>query len=95
MNGQGNGVTALVQQAEEREIATYFERARRIEINRAEAIDCLDKMARSKVWWLRSHGPKRPATDVEVQERHLAVLVHVLDTLKRKQGEGNAPDRVG
>lgn len=93
MSRNPTGVTALAYEMEEREISSYFDRARRVEVNRNEAIDSLEKMARSKVWWLRTHGEKRPANDVAVQERHLAVLVQTADTLKRKRDGADAAER--
>ncbi|MCA1490116.1 hypothetical protein I6F11_04180 [Ensifer sp. NBAIM29] len=87
-------VTDLAHQAEEREIASYLERARHTAVDRNLAIEHLNKMARSKVWWLRQHGPKRPKNDVAVQETHLAVLVQVMDFLKGKGGL-DAADPVG
>ena len=77
-------VNDLVYQHEEREMAAHFERARHIQVERDDAIDSLNKMARSKVYWLRQHGGSRPKNDVAVQEQHLAVLVQMLDYLKGK-----------
>ncbi|MBD9539948.1 hypothetical protein IB276_10845 [Ensifer sp. ENS04] len=80
-------VNDLVHQHEEREFAAYFDRARHIEVSREAAIDSLNRMARSKVYWLRQHGGSRPKSDVAVQEHHLAVLVQMMDFFKGKANE--------
>ncbi|WP_331373798.1 hypothetical protein [Sinorhizobium chiapasense] len=90
--GRATTVTALAQEAEERAVKHLFDRARHIDVDRKQAIESLESMARSKVWWLQTHGPRRPAHDVAKQEHHLAVLVQTLDVLKDKERGTNAAD---
>jgi|GEM_PF-3074687 len=92
-NGRATtSVTALAQHAEEGAVKEHFRRARHIEVGREQAIESLESMARSKVWWLETHGLKRPKHDVAKQEHHLAVLVQTLDVLKNKERGANAAD---
>ncbi|YP_010115354.1 hypothetical protein PBC5_gp37 [Sinorhizobium phage PBC5] len=89
-------VNDLAFQNEERQIASYFERARHIVVDTPAAVESLNKMARSKVWWIRQNRDKRSKHDVATQESYLAVLVQLHDYLKLKgKGGLNATNPVG
>ncbi|MDR6189219.1 hypothetical protein QE372_001487 [Agrobacterium pusense] len=89
-------VDSLAKATEERLIREKLAAARDVEMSDQAILDHLDKMARSKIWWIdtNSHGRNaRPAADIATQRLHLAALVKARDLLKK--GSGNATESGG
>jgi hypothetical protein len=86
--GNPTSISALLRDASERDLNAVLDRARGVEVSRKDAIEALQKMCRSKGWWIQtfSSGPKkRPESDIKAAELQLAVLVQVTDGLRKKE----------
>ncbi|UYZ08236.1 hypothetical protein CFBP5507_04305 [Agrobacterium salinitolerans] len=89
-------VDSLAKATEERLIREKMAAARDVDMSMQAILDHLDKMARSKIWWIDTNSQgrgARPAADIATQRLHLAALVKARDLLKK--GSGNATEAGG
>lgn len=91
--GNPTSITSLLKEERERRLQSMFAEARTLEIDRAQAIELLHGMCRSKAWWImdfRSGPKKRPQQDIERAERQLAVLVQLEEMLRQREAANAA-----
>ncbi|MBP2564618.1 hypothetical protein J2766_001177 [Agrobacterium tumefaciens] len=89
-------VDSLAKAAEERLIREKMAAARDVDMSVQAIVDHLDKMARSKIWWIDTNSQgrnARPAADIATQRLHLAALVKARDLLRK--GSGDATESGG
>ncbi len=97
MNGlRRTSVENAAHAAEEAHIQQQMQEARQNKLVLRMILQHLDKMARSKIWWLNRFGSgkgARPAHEIETHRGHLEALVQARDLLKN--GSGDATERGG
>ena len=89
-------VDSLAKATEERLIKEKMAAARDVEMSLPDILDHLEKMARSKIWFIDKNSQgrdARPAADMVTQRQHLSALVKARDLLKK--GSGNATESGG
>lgn len=81
-------ITSLLRDESERRLQSLFQELRAVDVSRAEAIKQLNRMSRSKGWWIQtfSSGPKkRQQHEIDTARLQLAVLVQLHDHLRKKE----------
>lgn len=85
--------TALVDQAADRARLERMDAARTATWTKGRVVQELDKMIRSKSWWLDNHGTgqrSRPDHEVNARKREMTALVLAMDIVLERD-----PDAAG